>query len=424
MSFFRKILPILFMVAMFVIPFPALADWGIIDQFNLAPFVPLVLDAMMAIASGGYEFFVGNGTGIIYLLVWGFLAVTIVLYLAKLYIPKNWTGVFGFSGGGEMIDGKTSATTIVYNVFKPCLRGIIAAGLLLQIRPVVLTEVLVNPFLQFGALYTHSITETINQTGVPTNIMQCPEDIVQKAWISKSSCDFLIQPVADLSAANNTMIKRGFEFLGRGLHQLMTVVSHGGAGFLNVITGLILISTFFASNLFMALLIIQGIFEFGMALVLYPFHVLSYVAKPSDKWLDIWPAFAGVTTALKKLVITMIMCSFMLCINIAIIKSLFTWNSSIFVVAANGAAATNVPMVANNSFGAFGEHSIMWLSSILTFYLMFKLFNITQEQLNSYVGKGSDDLYKKVMGDSKTLWKGVKDTGKALGKAAGWIKSK
>ena len=308
-----------------------------------------------------------------------------------------------------MADGKTSGTTIVYNVFKPILRGIIAAGLLLQIRPVILTEVLVNPFLQFGALYTHSITETINQTGVSVKTMQCPEQIVQKAWISKSSCEFLIQPVADLSAANNTMIKRGFEFLGRGISQLMSFIPHGGAGFLNVITGILLISTFFSSNLFMALLIIQGIFEFGMALVLYPFQVLSYVAKPNDKWLDIWPAFAGVTNALKKLVITMIMCAFILCINIAIIKSLFTWDSSLF---------TTTPT------GAFGDHAIMWLSSILTFYLMLKLFDITRQQLNSYVGNGTDSLYNKVTGDTKTLWGDIKTTGKTLGKAIGWIKSK
>ena len=80
MNFLRKILPGLMLATMFILPVPALADWGIVDQFNLAPFVPLVQDAMMTIASGGYEFFVGNGNGIIYLLVWGFLAVTIILY--------------------------------------------------------------------------------------------------------------------------------------------------------------------------------------------------------------------------------------------------------------------------------------------------------------------------------------------------------
>ena len=422
MNLFRRFLPYMFLTAMFILPMPAFAEWGIIDQLNLAPFVPLVLDAMMTIATGGYEFFVGNGNGIIYLLVWGFLAVTIILYLVKLYLPKTWGDVFGFSGSGTLWDGKTGAQTIVYNVMKPCLRGIIAAVLLLQIRPAMLTQVLVNPFLQFGAIYTHAITETINDTRGTTKKIECPESIVQHKWISKSSCEFLIQPVSDLSAANNTIIKRGFEFLTSGLRGLITIVPHGGGDFLNIITGIILIATFFSSNLFMALLIIEAIFKFGMALVLYPFQVLSYVAKPNDKWLDIWPAFAGITKELQGLVITMIMCSFMLCINLAIIRALFTWNNSIFVVAAGGSAYSNVPVVARSA-GGFGEHSILWLSSILTFYLMFKLFDLTQKQLETYVG-GRGKLYDQVIGDTKTLWSRIKDTGKSIGAAAGWIKKK
>lgn len=411
MKLIRRILPCIILTAMFIIPLPALAEWGIVDQLNLAPFVPLVLDAMMAIASGGYDFFVGNGDGIIYLLVWGFLAITIVLYLVKLYFPKTWAGVFGLSGGGELAAGKTSAQTIVYNVLKPCLRGIIAAAILLQIRPVMLTEVLVNPFLQFGALYTHAITETINDTGVENKLVACPESIIKQNWISNSSCEFLIQPVHDLSAANNRIIKRGFEYITSGLGGLMSIVPHGGGAFLNIITGIILIVTFFSSNLFMALLIIEGIFKFGMSLVLYPFQVLSYVAKPSDKWLDIWPAFAGVTRELQNLIITMIMCSFMLCINIAIIRALFTWNGSLFIVANE------------NTLGGFGEQSILWLSSILTFYLMFKLYDMTQKQLETYVG-GRGKLYDQVIGDTKTLWSRIKDTGKVLGTASGWIKKK
>lgn len=48
------------------------ADASLVDALNLAPFIPLVLDALMAVATGGYEFFVGNGDGVIYILVWGF----------------------------------------------------------------------------------------------------------------------------------------------------------------------------------------------------------------------------------------------------------------------------------------------------------------------------------------------------------------
>ena len=47
---------------------------------------------------------------------------------------------------------------------------------------------------------------------------------------------------------------------------------------------------------------------------------------------------------------------------------------------------------------------------------------MTREQLNLYVGKGSDALYNKVTNDAKTLWKGAKDTGKQIIKAVGWLK--
>ncbi len=418
MNLFRRFLPCVFLAVTFFVPMPALADWGIIDQLNLAPFVPMILDAMMTIATGGYDFFVGNGNGIIYLLIWTFLAITIVLYLVKLYLPKTWGTVFGLSPGDSLYDGKTDAQTIIYNVMKPCLRGVIATAILLQIRPVMLTQVLVNPFLQFGSIYTHAITENINVVGTTAKKVECPESIVQHAWISKSSCEFLVQPVSDLSMANNSVIKRGFEFLTFGIIGLLTGIPHGGGDFLNIITGLILITTFFSSNLFMALLIIEAIFKFGMALILYPFQVLSYVAKPNDKWLDIWPAFAGVTRELQSLVITMIMCSFMLCINIAIIRALFTWNNSLFIVSAGG----NVSAIAH-TMGGFGTHSMLWLSSILTFYVMFKLFDLTQKQLETYVG-GRGKLYDTMVSDTKTLWSRIKGTGEKIGLAAEWIKKK
>ena len=157
-------------------------------------------------------------------------------------------------------------------------------------------------------------------------------------------------------------------------------------------------------------------------MILYPFYVLTYVAKPSDKWFDIWPAFGGITKALQDLIITMIACAFILCINLAIIKSLFDWNSSVFVVAAGGSTASNIPTVANNSIG-FGGHSLTWMSALLTFYLMFRIFEITQKQLKKYA-PGMDGLYNQVRGDAKTVWKGAKDWGGKVGKAIGWIKKK
>lgn len=409
-------------VALFFAPASAFAG-DIIDSFNLAPFVPMVLDAMMAIATGGYEFFVGNGDGFIYILVWGFLAISLSLYAVKLFLPSMWVSFFGFSGGGEMQSGKATGMTIATNMLKPALRAIIAATVLLQIKPVYLTEWLVNPFLEFGAIYTNAITETLNDDFTDAPEIKCPENIIAKAWISENSCNFLIRPVSEISHANNRIIKRGFDFLTRGLRGLITLVPHGGSSFMDIITGILLITTFVGSNLFMALLIIQGIFNFGMALVLYPFQVLTYVVKSNDKWLDIWPAFSGIIKALQQLVITMIACAFILAINIAIIKSLFQWTGSAFIVPANGAASTNLPQMTAGAY-KFGLHSMLWLSSIMTFYLMFRIFELTREQLQRYVGNGMDKLYNSVKSDSKNLGKGISDWGKKVGKAVGWIKSK
>lgn len=399
------------------------ANNSIIDALNLAPLIPTVLDALLAVATGGYEFFVGNGDGIIYILVWGFLAVSMGLYLIKMYFPKIWVSFFGFSGGGEMTGGGIDGFTIATNMLKPAIRAVVAVTVLLQLKPVYLTEWLINPFLQFGAIYTESITSTINETGVNAPQINCPPSVIQQGWISQESCEFLVQPVSDISHVNNQIIKRGFDFINSGLRGLITLIPHGGENFLNLITGIILVFTFVASNVFMALLIIQAIFNFGMALVLYPFQVLAYVVKSSDKWLDVWPAFGGITKALQKIIVTMIACAFILCVNIAIVRALFQWNSSVFVVAAGGTATSNVPTVANSALG-FGEHSILWLSAILTFYLMFRIFNMTRQQLDSYVGKGMDKLYNQVTGDAKKTVDNTKKLGKTLGTAFGWIKKK
>lgn len=423
MYFIKKMFSVLMFVAVFCAPMPARAD--IIDALNLSPFVPLVLDSLMMVATGTYEFFVGTSEhpGIIQVLIWLFLGFTLTLSLAKMYFPKKWLGFIGLSGGGEFEGGKITGFKIVENVAKPGMRAVIASILLLQLKPVYMTEWLVNPFLQLGAIYTHEITAQINEGGMSAPDVECPAEIVEKAWISEKSCEFLVQPVSDLSHANNQIIKRGFEFLTSGLRGLITLIPHGGEDFLNLITGILLIFTFVSSNIFMALIIIQGIFNFGMQLILYPFYVLTYVFKSSDKWLDVWPAFGGITKALQQLIVTMIACSFMLCVNLAIIKALFQWNASVFVVAAGGSSYSNVPTVANSAMG-FGEHSILWLSAILTFYLMMKIFDLTQAQLKKYIGSGMDGLYKQVKSDAGTLTGNIKNWGKSVGKAVGWIKGK
>lgn len=389
-------------LAVFVAPTVAHAQNGIIDALNLAPFVPLVLDAFMMVATGGYEFFVGNGDGIVYILIWGFLVMSLSLYAIKLFLPKNWISFLGFTGGGQVFDGSADGMSIGVAALKPVLRAIIAAVILLQIKPVYITEWLVNPFLKFGAIYTDSILETINVGIENAPKIECPPDILEKAWISEDSCAFLVQPVSSLSYANNRIIKRGFEFITNGLGGMRTLITRGNP-VMSLITGILLVFTFVSCNMFMALLIIQGIFNFGMALILYPFQVLTWVAKPKnpDKWFDIWPAFSGIVNALQQLIVTMIACAFILCVNVAVIRALFQPNGSVFVGAAGGSAGSNISGV-GTSIGA-GGHSMLWLSSILTFYLMFRIFDMTRQRLNQYA-PGADALYNKVKGDTRIAY--------------------
>lgn len=402
--FFRRI-PIIigavfFACGLFMEP----AHANILDAYNLAPFVPLVLESMMNIATSLYKYFVGNGTGLIYILIYAFLGFYIGLYLVKLYLPKDWLSFLGFSDGGEMWGGKLTGWSVAENVTKPCIRAIVAIVVLLQIKPIYVTNWLVNPFLEFGSIYTESILKTINHsTFDAADAPACPASIEEQGWISKRSCDFLVQPVYIISKENNRIIKYGLDFLRSGLAGLMTLIPHGGESILNIITGIMLLGAFISANLFMALLIIQAIFDFCLSLIMYPFNVLVWVAKKSDKWIDVLPAFSQIIDALKKLVITMIACAFILCINIALVRALFNWSSSVFVVAASGVASSNVPAITNAAMN-FGQHSILWISSLLTFFLMQNIFKKTRERLDLYTKGTSRNLYNNVTGDAKVIW--------------------
>jgi len=418
-KFLRRIIVPALLVAAFITPGAAFAKWEIVDKLNLAPFVPRVLDAFMMVARGGYEYFVGSGDGIIYIFVWAFLAISIFMYAFKMYFPKRWLEFFGMSGGGEMWDGNVKGFTMVETVLKSGVRAIVAAVLLLQVRPIYVTQWLVNPFLEFGAIYTSAITDQANITGVKKQNIECPESILSNDWISKKSCNFLIQPISDLSAVNNAVVKRGFEFVSRGIRGLFTIFSHGGQNIMDMITGVLLIFTFVGCNLFMALLIIQGIFDFGVALILYPFNVLAWVAKKSDKWLDIWPAFDGIITALRKLVITMIACAFIMIINVAIVHAMFGSNNSVFNVAVGGTATSN--LVTNSAIG-FGGHSMLWLSAILTFFLMNAIFDMTKKRLEEVYAPGMTGMYEQVKGDFNATTAKAKGTYESIKKILGLIK--
>ena len=401
-------------------PFTAYAG-SIVDALSLSQFVPLVFGTFMSVAMTGYEFFVGNGTGIIYLLIYGSVGFFIVTYLVKQYFPDAWLSFFGTSSGGDSIwNGKLTAMNMSQNLLKPILRAIIAGTIFLQVKPQYVTQFVVDPFLRFGAVYTDAISATVVQAnafaGKPKT-MPCPPDIVEKGYISEDSCRFMVQPVEDITHANNMIVKRGLDFFLKGLAGMMTLIPHGGQDFMNLVTGAILVITFVSCNFFMALLIIQAIFTFGMALILYPFKVLMYVVKPSNpnSWVDPWDAFDGIIKSLKSLVITMIASMFIMVVNIAAIRAMFKWNNSIFMVAAGGSASNNLPAAAGGGGIGFGQHSITWLSAILTFYLIFRIFELTREQLLAYTADNKGDLYKNVTGNAKAAWKNVKTgAGKAV----------
>ncbi|MDR2268720.1 MAG: hypothetical protein LBD94_00875 [Rickettsiales bacterium] len=363
---------------------------GWIDIFSLSWVVPLVLDSMMAVAMAVYDYFVGGGNGIIYMLIWGWLAFSIGLYLIKMYFPKKWLELFGLSGGGEMWDGKADGWSIGKSVLKPMLRAMFAIVILLQVRPHYITHFVINPFLGFGSIYVNSITSTILPNAAPSP-QKCPDDLGE--YLSKDSCEFLVQPIDNISRVNNTIIQRGFDFLFSGFSGVGIANSRTG-GFLNIITGLMLIATFFSSNLFMVLLIIQGIIKFGLSLILYPFRVLVYVVKPdtSEMWVNPWPAFEDMVESLKKLIIAMIAVAFILLVNISIAGALFNFDP--------------------DSIQGFGGHSVTWLTAIMTFWLMYEVFKITNERLRKYVNDSEmTDFYQHVADNAKRVYKNTADWG-------------
>ena len=120
MNYIKKFLCGLLVIFGAFVPDVACA-WGIIpsaDSLDISGLIPIIISSFMNVATGSYEYFVGhNRDGIIFLLVWGFLAFYIALYLVKLYIPKFWLSTFGFKSGDSIND--VTGMKITENVVKP-----------------------------------------------------------------------------------------------------------------------------------------------------------------------------------------------------------------------------------------------------------------------------------------------------------------
>ncbi|MDR1071282.1 MAG: hypothetical protein LBL21_01405 [Rickettsiales bacterium] len=365
--------------------------WDWIDVFSLSWVVPLVLDSMMAVATAVYDYFVGSGDGVIYVMIWGWLGFSIGLQLIKMYFPKEWLAFLGLSGGGEMYGGGIGGMDIGVKVLRPMLRAMFAIVILLQLKPPAITRYVIEPFLGFGAVYVDAITKTV-LPDPPATLAKCPAELGD--YMSRDSCEFLVRPIDEVSAVNNKIIRIGVDkYISGGVAKLLVPILGTKDGILDIITGIMLAATFFASNLFMALLVIQGIFKFGLSLILYPFKVLIYVAKDDGAaWFNPWLALKDLVVSLKDLVIAMIAVAFILLINVSIAGALFNFDIE------------NIKGV--------GGHSVTWTMAIMTFWIMQRVFKMTQDKLASYTGPDSSNLYKQVTGGAKQVAENTAKWGK------------
>ena len=118
----------------------------------------------------------------------------------------------------------------------------------------------------------------------------------------------------------------------------------------------------------------------------------------------------------------MIACSFILIVNVAVVRALFNFAGSSFNVAAGGSATSNLSSgyLVTNAI-SFGGHSLLWLSSILTFFLMNAIFNKTREQLNKYA-PGMTGLYNQTKSDFDATRKKARSTYESIKKIIGIVK--
>ena len=360
---------------------------GWVETFSIAWMVPLVLDALMLVARAIYEYFVDSG--VFYAFITLFLLIDVSLYLMKMYFPKSWVEFLGMSGGGELY-ANPNAWGMGESILKRMVRALLASVVLIQIRPHHVTNYLIEPFMQFGAIYTESITTVImpSSRAVPSG---CYMNL--DGYMSSAACEFIMKPMNEIARVNTAIISSGLGLTLRGIGgfawRSAAIVVTGGIGafflgegwaasLLNIITGIVLISTFFSFSLFAAFMIIRGVFKLGISLILFPFRVMTFVMNDSDKWIDPWPPFKEIVKDVRNLVVAMIAVSFVLIINITVAAALLNFEF-------DGEAVS------------FGAHSATWISAIMSFYVMFEVFKRTQKLVEDYVKDGDmTGMYAKV----------------------------
>lgn len=351
-------------------------------DLSLSPFIPITLDAISIVSMATFKLAKDLFPSLIYI----FLAVKITIYLFKMYMPKQLLGVLGFSGGGEMWDNP-DAMNIVQTTLKPIIRAVIALAFLLQLSPKIMTEAVVDPLLKFGAIYTEKVLEA-----TPNMIPDTPNQVrnisSENKLFTNETVDSMRRPLDALSQANNEFIVLGGKMTLHGLAKL---------SILTILSGLVMMATFFSSNLFIALLLLQAIFYLGLSFIMYPFYVLIYVVKDSKDWINPIPAFTDIFQSLKKLIITMIASAIVTILNIQMIKALYSsgdvekFNSLMEIEDADALA------------GSFGFQSMSWLYAIILIFLYYKIFTIIRGKISEYGGESDETMYNNVKSDSKYI---------------------
>ncbi len=367
-------------------------------DLSLAPLVPMVLDAFTHVAIGTYQYF----RPIIPTLIYIFLLFSLTVYIVKQFIPKQFLSALKLNSDFIIQSDKPDPFKLAENILKPIMRGVIAISLLLPLNPKYIIQYGIDPFLQFGAIYTSHILGNEHDFTLQRYTPATAHSDTD--YYSESSRYYLTAPLQEISKKNNEIIKSGVELAINGAITLK---------FLQVLTGLALVLAFFSSNLFMSLMFITAIFHFGMALILYPFKIVVYVIKPgNDDWANFLPVFSDIISALRKLILTMIMSAFVIIINIQLVRALF--------------GPTEMErlrqITSNDLVSGFGAHEFTWLSAILTFMVMYEIFDLTQKKIASYGGESDQSIYKSATGTITTFGKNVAGLAKNFMKKPGGAK--
>ncbi|MDR0448905.1 MAG: hypothetical protein LBG89_00380 [Rickettsiales bacterium] len=363
---------------------PEVPEW--ISNVSLDKFIPFIIEVMTTASAGLYDFFVPLVQAVIWLLV-GF---NIALFVVKQFVPQNWLDFFGWKGGGEYYDNDKAAKLawgVPTRLAKMVVRASLATTLLLALRPAILTETIINPFLGIGSMYTEFIMSS-QASGEAARPGTSSADCNTNSFLSEDVCLRLANPISEIIYRNNQVVVLGMDMMG-----VPSFITDAGASrmtldmgqnLFNFITGAVLVITFFLAGLYIASIVIQGILDFLFAVLMFPVKTLKWVMQ-TDVWMNPKAALEDVVASLRKLVVAMIIGGIMTIVNMTLISALFGGGVDV-------------------GLSSWSDKFMILLSGILCLVVMTKLFDIAREKLAKY-GAPSDEFYKDITSNAQSLGK-------------------